>query len=49
MKIKVRNKIIKIINIAIICILLLFFVFYLYQEIKTETEIIKNFDVNITI
>jgi uncharacterized membrane protein len=51
MKIKVRNKIIKIIDIAIICIFLflLSFVFYLYQVVKTEAEVIKNFDVNITI
>jgi uncharacterized membrane protein len=47
MKIKVRNKIIKIIDIAIICIFLLSFVFY--QIVKAETELIKNFDVNITI
>jgi len=34
-------------RIAIICIFLLSFVFY--QVVKAETELIKNFDVNITI
>ncbi len=37
----------KIKSIAIICIFLLSFVFY--QVVKAETELIKNFDVNITI
>jgi hypothetical protein len=37
----------KIKNIAIIYIFLLFFVFY--QVVKAETEVIKNFDVNINI
>jgi len=44
MKIRMKNKIK---NIAIIYIFLLSFVFY--QVVKAETEVIKNFDVNINI
>jgi uncharacterized membrane protein len=44
MKIRMKNKII---NIAIIYIFLFSFVFY--QVVKAETEVIKNFDVNINI
>jgi uncharacterized membrane protein len=44
MKIRMKNKII---NIAIIYIFLFSFVFY--QVVKADTEVIKNFDVNITI